>query len=101
MNVSSGTEHVGANLSPRTTGVLQAALGNLPELLVCAFALRAGLVQVVQGALIGSILANSLLVLGLAILVGGVKHGRMHFDAEAPRMIASLMMVAGAARAFP
>src|SRR5205085_7850697 len=92
---------VGNYLGPGATGVLQSALGNLPELLVCAFSLRAGLVQVVQAALIGSILANSLLVLGLAILVGGIKHGRMRFDAEAPRMIVSLMMLAVAALAFP
>lgn len=101
MNVSNGTENVGAYLSAGATGILQSALGNLPELLVCAFALRAGLVQVVQAALIGSILANSLLVLGLAILIGGIKHGRLSFDAEAPRMIASLMMLAVAALAIP
>jgi Ca2+:H+ antiporter len=101
MNVSNGTENVGAHLSPGATGILQAALGNLPELLVCAFSLRAGLVHVVQAALIGSILANSLLVLGLAILIGGIKHGRMNFDAEAPRMIASLMMLAVGALAIP
>lgn len=101
LNVSSGTEQVGSHLGAGATGVLQAALGNLPELLVCAFALRAGLVQVVQAALIGSILANSLLVLGLAILVGGLKHGRMSFDAESPRMIASLLMLAVAALTIP
>ncbi len=67
---------------------------------VC-FALRAGLVHVVQAALIGSILANSLLVLGIAIIVGGVMHGRLHFDAEAPRLIVSLMLVAVAALAIP
>src|SRR5678815_994957 len=94
MNVSSGTEQVGEHLGPGATGILQAGLGNLPEVLVCAFSLRAGLVQVVQAALIGSILANSLLVMGFAILVGGIKHGRLHFHTEAPRMIASLMMVA-------
>ena len=101
LNVSSGTEQVGVHLSAGATGVLQSALGNLPEVLVCAFSLRAGLVEVVQAALIGSILANSLLVLGIAIVVGGVKHGRMHFDAEAPRMIASLMMLAVAALTIP
>ncbi|HEX4682599.1 MAG TPA: hypothetical protein VH277_07830, partial [Gemmatimonadaceae bacterium] len=101
MNVSSGTENVGTRLSPGATGIMQAALGNLPELLVCAFSLRAGLIHVVQAALIGSILANSLLVLGLAILIGGIKHGRLNFDAEAPRMIASLMMLAVAALSLP
>jgi Ca2+:H+ antiporter len=101
MNVSSGTEQVGEHLGPGPTGVLQAALGNLPEVLVCAFALRAGLLQVVQAALIGSILANSLLVLGIAILVGGIRHGRLHFDAQSPRMIASLMMLAVTALAIP
>jgi Ca2+:H+ antiporter len=101
MNVSRGTEQLGAHLGPAATGILQAALGNLPELLVCTFALKAGLVSVVQGALIGSILANSLLVLGLAILVGGLKHGRMLYDAEAPRLIVSLMMLAVAALTIP
>ena len=101
MNVSQGTEQLGSHVGPRATGLLQSALGNLPELLVCAFALRAGLLQVVQAALIGSILANSLLVLGIAILVGGATHGRLHFDAEAPRMIASMMMLAVTALAIP
>ena len=101
LNVSTGTEQVGAHLSAGATGVMQAALGNLPEVLVCAFSLRAGLVNVVQAALIGSILANSLLVLGLAIVVGGVKHGRLRFDAESPRMIASMMMLAVAALTIP
>jgi Ca2+:H+ antiporter len=101
MNVSRATEQVGGYLNAASTGILQSALGNLPELLVCAFALRAGLIAVVQAALIGSILANSLLVLGIAIVVGGLKHGRMRFDAEAPRMIVSLMMLAIAALVIP
>jgi Ca2+:H+ antiporter len=101
MVIGNATEEISTHLGPGATGVLQAALGGLPELFVCIFSLRAGLVQVVQAALIGSILANSLLVLGLAILVGGVKHGRQRFDAEPPRMIASLMMLAVSALVFP
>src|SRR4051812_13124994 len=76
MIIGNATEEISTRLGPGATGVLQSALGGLPELFVCVFSLRAGLLQVVQAALIGSILANLLLVLGLAILVGGLKHGR-------------------------
>lgn len=101
MMVGHGTEQLGSRMGPGATGVLQSALGNLPELFVCIFALRAGLVRVVQAALVGSILANSLLVLGLALLVGGLKHGTQRFGSEAPRMAATLMMLAVAALAVP
>jgi Ca2+:H+ antiporter len=101
MTVGHGTEQLGSRMGPGATGVLQSALGNLPELFVCIFALRAGLVRVVQAALVGSILANSLLVLGLALLVGGLKNGTQRFGKEAPRMVATLMMLAVAALAVP
>jgi Ca2+:H+ antiporter len=81
--------------------VLQSGLGNLPELFVSIFALRAGLVEVVQSALIGSILGNSLLVLGLAFLLGGLRHGTQRFDSQAPRAIANLTLLAVAALAMP
>src|SRR4051794_31412002 len=99
--VGEATDQLGERLSPGTTGVLQSAIGNLPELFVGIFALRAGLVTVVQSALIGSILANSLLVLGLAFLVGGLRHGTQRFASEAPRMIATLTLLAVAALAVP
>lgn len=101
MMVGHGTDQLGSRMGPGATGVLQSALGNLPELFVCIFALRAGLVHVVQAALVGSILANSLLVLGLALLVGGLKNGTQRFKSEAPRMVATLMMLAVAALAVP
>ncbi|MGO8948629.1 MAG: calcium:proton antiporter [Ktedonobacterales bacterium] len=95
------TEQVGSHLGPGATSVLQSALGNLPELFVAIFALRAGLLEVVQAALIGSVLGNSLLVLGLAILVGGLRHGTQKFAAEVPRMVATLTLLAVAALAVP
>lgn len=101
MVVGHATEHLGAKLGPGPTGVLQSALGNLPELFVCIFSLKAGLVAVVQTALIGSILANSLLVLGLAMLLGGLKHGTQKFGGEAPKMISVLMVLATAALIIP
>jgi Ca2+:H+ antiporter len=99
--VGEATDQLGERLSPGATGVLQSAIGNLPELFVGIFALRAGLVTVVQSALIGSILANSLLVLGLAFLVGGLRHGTQRFALEAPRMIATLTLLAVAALVVP
>jgi len=99
--VGEGTDQLGGHLGPATTGVLQSALGNLPELFINLFALQAGLVAVVQTALIGSILANSLLVLGLAFLLGGMRHGTQRFSSEGPRMIAVLILLATAALAIP
>ena len=101
MVVGHATDQLGSRMGPGATGVLQSALGNLPELFVCIFSLRAGLVDVVRAALVGSILANSLLVLGLAILVGGLRHGTQRFASEPPRMIATLMLLAVAALVFP
>lgn len=99
--VSRATEQVGTRLSSGATGVLQASLSNIPEFFVSIFALRAGLVKVVQSALIGSILANLLLVLGLAILAGGIRNGTQRFSSRAPRMIATLVLLAVAALAMP
>lgn len=99
--VGLATEQLGSRLGPSATGVLQSALGNLPELLIGIFSLRAGLVAVVQAALIGSILANSLLVLGLAFLLGGLKNGTQRFASEPPRTIATLILLAVAALAVP
>ena len=67
MIVGDATEQLGSRLGPGATGILQSGLGNLPELFVAIFALRAGLAHVVQAALVGSILGNSLLVFGLAL----------------------------------
>jgi Ca2+:H+ antiporter len=99
--VGEATDELGARLNPGATGVLQSALGNLPELFICIFALRAGLVVVVQTALIGSILANSLLVLGLAFVVGGLRHGRQRFGADTTRMTAILLVLSVASLAIP
>src|SRR5262245_55280731 len=92
--VGLATDHLGERLGPGATGVLQSALGNLPELFVGIFALRAGLIGVVQASLVGSILGNSLLVLGFAFLIGGLRHGTQRFDSEPPRMLATLTLLA-------
>jgi len=101
MIVGDATEQLGSRLGPGATGILQAGLGNLPELFVCIFALRAGLVELVQAALIGSILGNALLVFGLGLFLGGLKNGTQTFRSEPPKMIATLMILAVAALMIP
>ena len=99
--VGEGTEQLGARKGPAVTGILQSALGNLPELFIGLFSLQAGLVIVVQFALIGSILANSLLVLGAAFVVGGLRHGTQRFGAHASRSIATLLLLAVGSLVIP
>src|SRR6476620_4105488 len=101
MIVGDATEQLGSRLGPGAPGILQSGLGNLPELFVCIFALRAGLANVVQAALVGSILGNSLLVFGLALFFGGLKNGTQRFKSEPPRMIVTLMLLAVAALSIP
>lgn len=101
MIVGDATEQLGSRLGPGATGILQSGLGNLPELFVAIFALRAGLDHVVQAALVGSILGNSLLVFGLALFFGGIKNGTQRFKSEPPRMIATLMLLAVSALIIP
>ena len=99
--VGRSVEQLGDRFGPGATGVLQSALGNLPELFICIFSLKAGLVDVVRAALVGSILANLVLVLGLAFLVGGLKHGPQQLGSERARTITVLMVLSVAALAIP
>ena len=99
--VGRSVEQLGDRFGPGATGVLQSALGNLPELFICIFSLKAGLVDVVRAALVGSILANLLLVLGLAFLVGGLRHGTQRLGSARASTITTLMLLSVTALAIP
>jgi Ca2+:H+ antiporter len=93
--VSFATEQLGERFGPGVTGMLQSTLGNLPELFVVIFALKKGELVVAQTAIIGSILANALLVLGLVIVVGARRSddGIMRFSKRLPNDTATLLQV--------
>ena len=99
--VGRAVDALGDRLGPGATGVVQSALGNLPELFVCLFALRDGLYDVVRAALVGSVLANVLLVLGLAFIVGGRRHGTQKFGTARARTLSLLLVLSVAAWLIP
>src|SRR5262245_346748 len=68
------TEHLATYTGPALGGLLNATFGNLPELIIAMVALRAGLLDMVRASLIGALLANLLLALGIAFLLGGLRH---------------------------
>ena len=90
------TESVGARFGPAVTGVLQSTLGNLPELFIVLFALSAGEIVVAQTSILGSLFANALLVLGLAIVAGAPRPTArsMRFRKRLPNDTATLLLLA-------
>ena len=89
------TESVGAKFGPAVTGVLQSTLGNLPEFFIVIFSLSAGELVVAQFSILGSLFANALLVLGLAIAVGASSAGDgvMRFQKRLPNDTATLLLL--------
>ncbi len=93
--VSFATEQLGERFGPGATGLMQSTLGNLPEFFVVVFALNAGQLVVAETAILGSILANALLVLGLVIVAGShhAGDGVMRFSPRLPNDTATLLLI--------
>jgi Ca2+:H+ antiporter len=95
------TEHVAEHTGPAVGGLLNATFGNLPEMIIAVVALRAGLVEMVRASLIGTILANVLLALGVAFLLGGRRYHVMSYNPTGARAYASMLMLAVVTLAVP
>jgi len=95
------TEELAERAGPGIGGLLNVTFGNFPELLIAFFALVAGLQEVVKASLIGSVLGNSLLVLGGAMLVGGLGHERQTYNHRAASAQATMLLIASAAMVLP
>jgi Ca2+:H+ antiporter len=95
------TEELAARAGPGIGGLLNVTFGNAPELIIALFALEAGLHEVVKASLLGSILGNSLLVLGAAAFVGGLGRDRQYFDRSAAAAQTTMLMLAVAALVMP
>jgi Ca2+:H+ antiporter len=78
--IGEATESLAHYTGPRLGGLLNATLGNAAELIITVVAIREGLLELVKASITGSILGNLLLVLGMSMLVGGLKNGHQTFD---------------------
>jgi len=87
------TEELSHHTGERVGGLLNATLGNAAELIITVVALRAGRVELVKASIIGSILGNLLLILGVSLLVGGLKNGLQKFDSRAAGTASTMMFL--------
>jgi Ca2+:H+ antiporter len=95
------TEHLATHTGDTIGGLLNATFGNAPELIIALVALRAGYVDMVRASLIGAILANLLLALGVGFFLGGVRYRDQTYNAGASRVYSTMMLLAAMSLAVP
>src|SRR5918996_1434541 len=95
------TEAIAARPGPGIGGLLTVTFGNAPELIIAFFALNKGLKEAVKSSIVGSIIGNILLVMGAAMVVGGLPRGKQTFSRTAANAQSAMLMLALAALIFP
>jgi Ca2+:H+ antiporter len=95
------TEQLATYTGDAVGGLLNATFGNAPELIIAFVALRAGLVEMVRASIAGAILANLLLALGIAFLLGGLRFRTQTYNATAARLYGSMMLIAAISLTVP
>jgi Ca2+:H+ antiporter len=95
------TEWIAEHLGPGIGGLLNATFGNAAELIIAVMALRAGLYDVVKASITGSIIGNILLVLGLAVVAGGIKFPELRFNRTAASLSTTLLALSAVALIVP
>src|SRR4051794_41429298 len=95
------TDELATRSGPGIGGLLNVTFGNAPEIIIAVFALAQGLQEVVKASLAGSILGNTLLVLGAAMFVGGLGRDRQHFNRTAATAQSAMLLLAAAGIVMP
>jgi Ca2+:H+ antiporter len=95
------TEQIATRTGDAVGGLLNATFGNAPELIISFVALKAGYLEMVRAALVGAILANLLLALGVAFLLGGLRNHDQRFNPAATRAYSTMMFLAAVSLAVP
>jgi Ca2+:H+ antiporter len=99
--LSFATEQVVLQSNATIGGLLSATFGNFVELVLAILALKAGLVEIVQASLIGSIIGNILFLVGLSLFVGGLKYKHQHFNKNAAGISSTMLIIAVVGLAIP
>ena len=99
--MSDATEALAARSGPGIGGLFNVTFGNAPELIIALVALKAGYADMVRASIIGAILANLLLALGMAFFLGGLRHLDQKYNPAAARLYSSMMLLAAASLAVP
>jgi Ca2+:H+ antiporter len=99
--IGGSTDQVARRVGPRLGGLINATLGNITELIVCVLLVSAGNFAIVKASLIGSIIGNLLLVLGISFFVGGIHHKEQRFSARAAGVHSSSLLLAVAGLLMP
>ena len=87
------TEQAGESAGPRASALLNASFGNLPEVVILVLAINAGLEDIARASIIGSVIGNILLILGLSLLLGGWKNGIQTFNQRVAGMNSSMLVL--------
>ena len=95
------TKEISLQTNPTVSGLFSATFGNAIELIIAILALNAGLIQVVQASIIGSIIGNILLLVGLSIFAGGIRYKNQRFNNETIAVSSTMLIIVVAGLAIP
>ncbi|MBI5390373.1 calcium/proton exchanger [Candidatus Woesearchaeota archaeon] len=95
------TEQLAMQSNPAISGLLSATFGNIVELMIAIMALRQGLLRIVEASIVGSIIGNLLLLIGLSIFIGGLRHKHQKFNKEAIGVSSTMLIIMIVALSIP
>jgi Ca2+:H+ antiporter len=99
--LAEATEQAGESAGPRASALLNATFGNLPEVVIVVLAIRAGLDDIARASIIGSVIGNIMLVLGLSLVIGGWRNGAQRFTEKVATINSSMLALGVAGLGLP
>ena len=95
------TDQAGDTAGPRASALLNATFGNLPEIVIVVLAIDAGLPDIARASIIGSVIGNMLMILGLSLVLGGWRNGAQQFNERLASANSSMLILAVAVLGIP